>query len=61
MENIQANASKEIQSEMQRNMGAEAVKAIRLKKIEIVDCKLDMRLYKKTNLGYSLEEHHVTD
>lgn len=61
MENIQANASKEIQSEMQTNMGAEAVKAIRLKKIEIVDCKLDTRLYKKTNLGHSLEEQHVTD
>lgn len=34
LENIQANASKEIQSETQTNMGAEAVKAIRLKKIE---------------------------
>lgn len=34
LENIQANASKEIQSEMQTNMGAEAVKAIRLKKIK---------------------------
>lgn len=26
-----------------------------------MDCKLDMRLYKRTNLGHALEKQHVTD
>jgi len=34
LEKLQANASEEIQSEMQTYRGAEAVKAIRLKEIE---------------------------
>jgi len=47
---------------MQTYMGAQAVKAMRLKETrEIAGCKLDMRLYKRTNLGHVLEKHHVTD